>query len=577
MNLKASKPTILSTPILQSKCYKYADDVLSGKEIACIKVKQSCQRFMDDLDASCDSKYRWTFDLEKGYRPIRFIETFLKPSKGDYDKMELLPWQHFVEGNLYGWVDKSTRLRRFREGLTIVGAGNGKSTLVAGNAAFAASKDNERGAEVYALANSEKQAKIIVGECGVQIENSPLLNKHFRVTRDGIFYDKTNSWIKALATDSTNLDGLNVYLAVFDEMQEYRDYKLINVIKAKMKKRRQPLIIYITTLGTVIDGPLMDYYQLGANILAGSDAVSKRAADRMFVYIAEIDEKDDPADINCWKKANPSLGKLLNLEDLIDEWEHCKAIPAERSNFINKQLNVFTMVDELSFLDVETIKKNDKTKPLEELKGLRCYGGFDMSETEDFTSACLEFPLPDNWFFVLSHSWVPEKKVKINREKLDWENLQHEGLLTIIRGEYVDHMLVYEWFAAMREMYRIDSIGYDPAKAFDLVQLMQKNGFVLNAVRQGEITLTAPLDNLKERFLDGKIIHNNNKMYNWYLGNVKLTKRGPNATYLPTKQSKHRKIDGFAAHLNAHTEYLRNIQTVIPSDKKLATIIRLEG
>ncbi len=577
MSLKNTSITVLDTPILNSVCYQYADAVLSGKETACVKVKQSCQRFIDDLDASGNSKYRWVFDIEKAYKPINFIEKFLKPSKGDYDRMELLPWQHFVEGNLYGWVDKSTSFRRFREGLIIVGSGNGKSTLVTGNAAFAASKDGERGAEVYTLANSEKQAKIIVGECGTQIKNSPLLNKHFRVTRDGIFYDKTNSWIKALATDSDTVDGLNVHLAIFDEEQDYTDYSLINRIKPKMKKRRQPMIIFITTLGTVIDGPLMDHYQLGTDILAGMDAISKRAADRVFVYIAEIDEKDEPTNIRCWKKANPSLGKLLLLDDLIDEWDRVQPIPSERSNFINKQLNVFTMVDELSFLDVQTIKKNNKTKPLEELRGQRCYGGFDMSNTKDFTSAGLEFPLPDNWFFYLSHSWVPEIKKKTNQEKLDWMGLEREGLLTIVQGEYVDHMLVFNWFEEMRELYRLDSIGYDPAKAFDLVQLMQSKGFILDPIRQGEITLTAPLDNLEERFLDGKIIHNNNRMYNWYLGNVKLTKRSPNATYLPTKQNKYRKIDGFAAHLNAHTEYLRKNQFAIPSDKKVATVIQLEG
>ena len=97
----------------------------------------------------------------------------------------------------------------------------------------------------------------------------------------------------------------------------------------------------------------------------------------------------------------------------------------------------------------------------------------------------------------------------------------------------------------------------------------------MNDVRQGEITLTAPLDNLKERFLDGNIIHNNNPMYNWYLGNVKLTKRSANATYLPTKQSKYRKIDGFAAHLNAHTEFMRRNPLYIPKDKRLTTKISL--
>lgn len=577
MALTTSKITLLDTPIIDSKCYQYADAALSGKIVVGHKVRQACKRFMDDLERTGKDGYKWEFDIERAQRPIDFIERFCKPSKGDYDRMELLPWQQFVEGNLYGWVDKQSRLRRYREGIIIVGAGNGKSTLVGGNATYAASKDGERGAEVYVLANSKDQAKIIFDECKAQIQSSRVLEKHFRVTRDGIYYDNTRSKIQPLATDSKNLEGRNVHLGIFDEIQDYTNYELINRIKAKTKKRRQPLILYITTLGTVIDGPLMDYYRLGSDILNQSDAIAARAADRVFVYIAEIDEGDDPDDTECWYKANPSLGKLLQIDDLIDEWERVKPIPAERSNFINKQLNVFTAVDELSFLSPETIQKNNKRKPLKELEGERCYGGFDLAETEDFTSACLEFPLKDNDFFVLSHSWVPEHKVRENREKLDWTGLVKEGRLTIVNEPYVDYTLVLEWFIEQQKKYRIDTIGYDPAKAVFLVRELQQRGLVLNEVRQGELTLTAPLDNLKERFLDGNMVYNNDRLLRWYLGNVKLTKRGHNATYLPTKQNRSRKIDGFAALLCAHTEYMRRNATIIPTDRKLSRVIDLGG
>jgi phage terminase large subunit-like protein len=407
------------------------------------------------------------------------------------------------------------------------------------------------------------------------VKSSPLLSQHLRVTRDGIYYDPTNSKMQPLATDSRNLDGRNVHFGVFDEIQEYTHYKLINVIKAKTKKRKQPLILYITTLGTVIDGPLMDYYILGGKILDNDPAISKRAADRMFVYIDEIDEDDDPDDPSCWGKANPSLGVLLDLDDLIDEWERCKLVPAERSNFINKQLNVFTMVDELSYLDTKTILANDKVIDINTLKGQLCYGGFDLAETNDFCSACLEFPLPDNEFFVLEHSWVPRKKFKEDKEKLDWLTLEKEGVLTFVDKDYVEYELVLEWFLKQRELYRIDSIGYDPAKAFMLVNEMRQQGFVLNEVRQGELTLTAPMDNLKERFIDRKIIHNQNKLFTWYLGNVKLTKRGPNATYLPTKQNKNRKIDGFMALLVAHTEWMRKHPVQIAPEQKVSTVLKL--
>lgn len=107
--------------------------------------------------------------------------------------MELLPWQHFIEQNLYGWVSRETGYRRFREGIIIVGQGNGKSTLIAGNAAYGLTKDGERGAEVYCLANSKEQAKIIYGECCAQVKGSPMLSKHIRITKSGMYYDKTNS------------------------------------------------------------------------------------------------------------------------------------------------------------------------------------------------------------------------------------------------------------------------------------------------------------------------------------------------------------------------------------------------
>lgn len=565
---------IIPKEIQESKAFRFAADVLDGKIISGKRRRQACARFINELEKSfADPEYPWKYDIDKANRPIEFIERFLKPTKGNYDRMELLPWQHFIESNLYGWISRETGFRRFREGLIIVGQGNGKSTMIAGNGAYGLTKDGERGAEIYALANSRDQAKIVFEECKAQVQGSRILDKHIKTTRDGMFFG--NSKFQPLASDSKNLDGRNVHIGIFDEIHEFRDYKLINVIKGKTKKRKQPLIIYITTLGTVIDGPLMDFYVLGTQILDDTGAIAQRAADRLFVYIDEIDEDDDPADYKCWPKANPSLGKLLDIEDLKDEWERVRTIPAERSNFINKQLNVFTMVDELSFLDIKTIRANNKTYDMEKLRGRLCYGGFDLAETEDFTSACLDFPLDDNYFFVLEHSWVPQKKVETDHEKLDWQSLVSNGWLTVVPGDYVDYIYVYEWFLEMQKLYRIDSVGYDPAKAFQMLQKMMLKGFTMNEVRQGELTLTAPLDNLKERFLDGKIIHNNSTMYNWYLGNVRLTKRSANATYLPTKQSKYRKIDGFMAHLCAHTEYLRKHPLYIPEDKKLTTRIDL--
>ena len=554
------------------RAVQYAQDAAGGRIVVGHKVKLAAERFLRELGAQ---RYRWKFDPELAERPIRFMERFLVPSKGDYDRFQLLPWQCFCESNIYGWVDPKTGYRRFREGIILVGSGNGKSTLVSGNAIYGACKDGERGAEVYCLANSRDQAKIVSRSAAEAIKASPLLSKHLRVTRDGIFYDATNSSITALATDITNMDGKNVHMAIFDEIQEYRDYGLINIIKPKMKKRRQPLALYISTFGNVIDGVLMDLYVLAGKILAQDAAISPRVADRLFAYIAEIDEFDKPEDESAWVKANPSLGHLLDIETLRDEWERVRLVPSERGNFINKQLNVFTTVDEQSYLSAETILANNRTYDTERLRGATCYGGFDLSDSEDFTAAALIFPLPEGDFYVLHHSWTTAKKVQQDREKLDWRQLQADGVLTVVDEEYIDHRHVVEWFDEQAKNYYIAVIGYDPAKAYRMVDEMRMR-YTMDVVRQGEITLTAPLDDLKNQFLSRRVIHNGDKLYSWYLGNVKLTKRSDGGTYLPTTKNRYRKIDGFMASLDAYTVLLRGLKTRIDPDKNLTTIISLD-
>src|SRR5699024_304246 len=99
-------------------------------------------------------------------------------------------------------------------------------------------------------------------------------------------------------------------------------------------------------------------------------------------------------------------------------WEKDKRTPEERSDFITKQFNIFVNGAKMPFIDFDTLKKNNKHMNPSELRGNVAIGGYDLSSTEDFTSACLVFPLIDTGeIFVLSHSWIPREKVILNNEK----------------------------------------------------------------------------------------------------------------------------------------------------------------
>ena len=531
---------------------RYARGAVDGTLTVCRKTRLACQRFLDDLERSKDPAYPWVFDEHKAARPVTFIEHFLRPTKGDYDKMELMDWQCFIECNLYGWVGKADGYRRFREALILVGTGNGKSTMMAGNATFLACKDGEPGPDIYLLANSKEQAGIVFGECKAQIEASPSLAARFRTLRDGLYYDKANAKIAHRSSDSGKLDGLNPHGAIFDEIHEYRDFKLLNIINRKTVKRRQPLSIYITTMGYVIDGPLAYYYGVFTDAMNGT--LPQATADRMFAYIAELDPEDDVEDSSTWIKANPGMGVVLQLNDLEEKWARNKMVPSERADFVCKQLNIMVNADDMAFVQPEVIRRNNGVIQMESLLGRRCYGGFDLSNREDFTAAALEFPLDDGRVFVLLHSWVPRRKVDLDQEKIDYYGLAMKGYLTIVDGEYIQQEDVYDWFMAQSNLYEIVTIGYDPANATRLRQMLETR-FDCQVVRQGPITLNDPMKDIKELLIGGKVVTNNDPMMVWYTDNVRLSgerRHVDKENWMPTKRNKFRKIDGFMAWLDAH-------------------------
>ena len=544
------KGAILEKPSDKLLATWYAEQVAKGEILASQKNILAAKRHLDDLKRQGTDDFPWIFVEEKGHRPIRFIEKFCRPSKGAFKQLVFQPWQHFTIGSLYGWVHKDTGIRRFREGLIFVGRKNGKSTKISGLSLYSSSKDGENGADVYLLANTKQQAGIVYEEARAMVNKSPRLRRQFRAKRDQIVYPKTNSKIEHRASDSEKLDGLSTHLGVFDEIHEFKDYKLINVIKNSRGARKQPLIIYITTAGYQLDGPLVDYYDNATDVLNG--IVDD---ERTFYYIAELDSEDDFDKPETWIKANPNIGVSLDLEIMIEDWEKAKRNPGERSDYITKQFNTFVKADEQSFIDVKTLKKNDKVIDLKELEGKECIGGFDLSDSEDFTSACLEFPLDTGEVFVLSHSWIPRSKVEAGNENIPYEEYERLGLLTIIPGEYVKKEYIYDWFVEQSKKYAIKLITYDPAKAFGLVKSLESYGFETKVVRQGALTLGPAVDDVKELFIDGKVIFNKNRLFRWYVNNVKI-EPDRNKNNLPKKQGRYRKIDGFAAFLNAHTEVM---------------------
>lgn len=295
MSLTIIKPAF---PDADPRILQYAEDVCSGKQVASRKVRKICELFLHDLSMSGQEDFPYVFDADKASKPIRFTEKFVRPS-GDYDRMELMPWQCFVLGAVFGMVHKDTGFRKHKKALIVVGSGNGKTPLVASMALYATSQDGTRNPEVDVFANSREQAGILVGDCASMVSANSALQSRFRVLRTGLeYYEKgwqgmgrnpvPDGRIRNFSSDARKIDGLRPTVAIFDELHEMRTYKLLTQMQRSLLKSRDPLMLMVTTMGTVLDGVLVSEYRIADEKLKGlGDTVSNET---FFPFICELDE-----------------------------------------------------------------------------------------------------------------------------------------------------------------------------------------------------------------------------------------------------------------------------------------------
>ena len=234
---------------------EYLDMIQAGDEIVSQKVRSVYERecaWMDNPPAD----FPFYFDPERGNRHIEFIERFCKLSQGKFagQNIKLEPFQKAKIQMVFGWVEKDTHFRRFREVDDLRGRKCGKSTETAAVEWDAALNDNEMGAQIYCTANKKDQAKIIFNECVNMMKHSPALKAVAKKRQSDIYIDLFMSYIMALAADSSTLDGLNTHFFSLDEFHEQRTSKLYDVMLQSQSSRDQPLAWLISTNGFVREG-----------------------------------------------------------------------------------------------------------------------------------------------------------------------------------------------------------------------------------------------------------------------------------------------------------------------------------
>jgi phage terminase large subunit-like protein len=520
---------------------QYPVDVISGNVIAGKHIKKACERFFSLMDDD-----RYMFLEEKVDKVIRLYH-HLRHFKGRHSgkPFVLEPWQEWIIASIYGFYNKSDGSRLTQTVYIEVARKNGKTALAAGIGLNALINDDEDGAEVYFAANSKDQVKISAWPlCSNFAKAFDPKEKYLKVYRDTINFDKTISWLKVLAADSTKLDGPNPSTFILDEYHAAKSNSLKAVLESGQGTRDNPLEIIITTAGFDKLGPCYELRTTATEILNGL-----KEDDSFFMAIYSLDENDDWKDEANWIKSNPNMDVTVKSSYLRKEVRKAMNTPSDEVNVKTKNLNMWCDSSDVWIPDDYILACSKKVDLADFTTNDDCFAGIDLSSTSDLT--CVSFMIPkDGKFYFKTLYYLPEEALETKKNKEQYSEWVRLGFLKLTPGNVVDYDYILDDILSVDKRLYIVKVGYDSWNATQFVINATDKGLPMEPVSQSIGNFNRPTKEMERVILSGNVVIDNNPITRFCFRNV-VMKLDHNGNTKPSKEYRDKKIDGVISMIEA--------------------------
>lgn len=539
---------------LATRLLNYCNDICEGRILACKKHINAVKRFLRDLEKSQDEDYPYEFDLEELYKFYEWALLF-KHTKGVLagKPIELTDFQLFLIGNIFCWKDKQTGYRRFRKVYIQLARKNAKSQLLALMASYDCFLSREV-AEVYISGWNKDTSNIVYDEIKKQIDACDFLQGKYSDSYHKITHLKSGSTIKSLSRESKRFgDGFNASLGIVDEYHTHLDSSIYDVISSSQVARKEPLMVIITTAGFNLMGyPCYTEYQYVSKLL---DEHNPTENDTYFALVCELDEEDDIKNPEVWIKANPIVCTYPEgIKSLEEDLKLALDVPEKMRNYLTKNMNLWCLYKKSGYLPLDKWKLCEDSFTLEDMRGLPCLVGVDLSAKIDLTSLSFLF-VKDGFLYVHSHSFMPEDTLEAKRktDKVDYWLWMEQGYITMTPGSVVDYEFLEKYLDDIKEKYELNilEVCADPWNATQFLQNLEQKGYLPVEIRQGIQSLGFPTKDFRDRVYAGKVKHDGNPVLTWAIGNA-VTKQDANENIMLSKERSSERIDPIASVINAH-------------------------
>lgn len=526
---------------------KYIADVLSGKQPACIYVKQACLRQKNDLKRK---NFPYRFDEARATKPCRFAEhlSHVKTAKAG-TKIVLEPWQVFIFTTVFGWVDAEGH-RRFQRAYVEVPRGNGKSTMLSCIGLFMLCADDEKGADCYSFATTRDQAKIVFQDAQCMAR----ANKDFRefygltVLAHSMVVLGTNSKFEAKSADGKTLDGLNTHCAIIDELHAHKTREVYDVVETSIGKRTQPIMWMITTAGFDLTGICYEIRRYVAKIL------DQGATDEAhFGIIYTIDEGDDWTSEKALIKANPNWNVSVMPKAILSTLAKAITDPASENNFKTKHLDVWCNADSAFFQMAKWRRCYRPQMALADFEGMPCIYGLDLASKTDITALVRLFWKEEAdgevHYYVFPEFWLPADKIQSSRNA-QYQSWAKQDLIHASDGEIISLEEIQNYISDDAKRFDTLAVAFDPWQAYQLAANLQNEGLSMVELKPTVMNFSEPMKQVQALVYAGRLHTDGNPVLEWMASNLVAHMDAKENVY-PRKEVPENKIDGLVALIMA--------------------------
>lgn len=462
--------------------------------------------------------------------------------------MRLRPWQVDFLKKVYMPRKKGRRV--VRTAVLSLPRKQGKTALCAALALCHLSGPcAEQRGQVYSAASDRKQAALIFDEMVAIIDRVPWLGERLNIRsfNKRIEDMENGSVYEALSSDARKAHGLSPSFVVCDEIAQWRGRTLYDNLVSGMGAREQPLTVCIGTQSDCDDNLMSELVDYAEKVNTGEVVDPSFAG---TVYAAPMES--DPWDVETWKASNPALGDFKDMEDMRLQAEQAQRIPSRVGTFRNLQLNQRVSASP-RFITLQDWQACYEPYEAADLYGRPCYGGLDLSATNDLTSLVLYFH--EDGGRVLPFFWLPKDDVRELEDKshVPYRQWARQGCLTLTPGRVVDYSFVAATLGGVLSDFNVVGIAFDRWRIKQLQQTLDKEGVTgvpLTEFGQGFKDMAPAVDAVERAVLAGKLRHNANPLLTWNMANV-TTESDPAGNRKPCKRRGTEKIDGAVALMMA--------------------------